>query len=81
MDLALALMPLLLANGFEKLDNFENTYQHQSTWKVTLDPGTENWIAIWDDKHAVVCEARVSSPAQAILLLGVFNLLKGVEVQ
>ncbi|RPJ20776.1 MAG: hypothetical protein EHM35_19050 [Planctomycetaceae bacterium] len=83
MDLALALKPLLLAQGFRQeadVLNADNTYRHGSQWRVTLDPGTEGWIAIWDDNLAVVCEARVESPEQAILLPGVFGFLKGVEV-
>jgi hypothetical protein len=83
MDLALALKPLLLAQGFRQetdVLNADNTYRHESQWRVTLDPGMEGWVAIWDSNLAVVCEARVESPQQAILLLGVFGFFEGVEV-
>ena len=83
MDLALALKPLLLAHDFKQetdVLNADNTYRHESQWRVTLDPGTEGWIAIWDSNLAVVCEARVESPGQAILLLRVFGFLDDVEV-
>lgn len=80
MDLALALSPLLLAQGLKlrEGEDTQGTYDHQNGWSVTLDPGTENWIAIWDAAGVVACEARVSSPLQAVDLLKTFGIIESM---
>jgi hypothetical protein len=85
MDLATALVPLFLAEGlvFEPghPETRGTTYVHPVTkYAVTIDPGMENWIAVWDQKEQVVCEARVVTPEQAIRLVQVWGFLTTVDV-
>lgn len=83
MDLAEALRPVLVTNGFTPVSDLltSGTYEHTSGQRITLDPGTENWLAVWDTHQRVVCEARVTSPAHAIRVIQAFDMLTEIQVQ
>lgn len=83
-DLKQALEPLLLSQGFSRVGD---NYRHDATG-YELDVyrhTTESWICLYDgdteEDGDVICEAKVTSPEHAVLVLIAYGLLSSVEVK